>query len=105
MKPLVIIESPYAGDIEGNVDYAQRAMLDSIKRGEIPLASHLLYPQVLDDAEPEERALGISIGLAMYRYTPIVAFYIDRGWSNGMRNARNVAEALCLTIEERSLYQ
>jgi len=41
----VIIESPYAGDIEVNLKYAKLCILDSLKRGEAPLASHLLYTQ------------------------------------------------------------
>jgi len=39
----VIIESPYAGNIEQNIKYRLRACLkDSLTRGEAPLASHLL---------------------------------------------------------------
>ena len=53
----VIIESPYAGDVERNVRYARAAMADCLKRGEAPFASHLLYTQegVLDDDIPGER--------------------------------------------------
>ena len=29
----------------------------------IPFAPHLLYPQVLDDGDPDERALGLFFGL------------------------------------------
>ena len=41
----VILESPYAGDIERNVKYARMAVRDSLSRGEAPIASHLLYTQ------------------------------------------------------------
>lgn len=41
----IILESPYAGDVEGNLTYARRAMHDSLMRGEHPIASHLLYTQ------------------------------------------------------------
>ena len=40
---LVIIESPYAGDIEANVVSARACVRDSLSRGEAPIASHLLY--------------------------------------------------------------
>lgn len=42
---LVLLESPYAGDTERNVDYGRRCLRDSIMRGEAPMASHLLYTQ------------------------------------------------------------
>ena len=54
---LVIIESPYAGDIEKNVEYARACVRDSLSRGEAPIASHLLYtqPGILKDEIPSER--------------------------------------------------
>ena len=44
---LMIVESPYAGDMEANTEYARDACatLDSLMRGEAPIASHLLYTQ------------------------------------------------------------
>jgi hypothetical protein len=90
---LVIIESPYAGDIEANVAYARKAMADSIRYyGEAPIASHLLYtqPGVLDDALPHERALGIAAGLAWRAVANEAIFYIDRGWSSGMIAAKEL---------------
>ncbi len=56
----VIIESPYAGDVETNVRYARACVRDSLLHGEAPIASHLLYTQegVLRDEVPEERRWG-----------------------------------------------
>lgn len=64
--PLVVIESPYTGDVEGNVAYAKRCVMDCLKRGEAPYASHLFFtqPGILDDLKPEERMRGILAGLA-----------------------------------------
>ncbi|WP_230280254.1 hypothetical protein [Croceicoccus sp. Ery15] len=92
MGKLVIIESPFAGEIEANVEYARRAMSDSLKRGEYPIASHLLYtqPGILRDEIPEERELGIMAGLAWRRVADRAVFYVDRGWSGGMRAARDL---------------
>lgn len=42
---LVIVESPYAGDVKTNVAYARAAIRDCLMRGEAPYASHLLYTQ------------------------------------------------------------
>lgn len=82
----VVIESPYAGDVEANVAYARRCVLDSLRRGEAPFASHLLYtqPGILDDLVAEERTLGIDAGLAWGAAAELVAVYIDRGVSPGM---------------------
>ena len=52
---LIYIASPYAGDIEKNVVFAQRACRYAIHQGYIPIAVHLLYPQMLDDGDPAER--------------------------------------------------
>lgn len=90
MRPLVIIESPYAGEVERNVRYARLAMRDSILRGERPFASHLLYtqPGILDDSKPTERALGIGLGFDFWEQATLIAFYVDLGWSRGMLVAK-----------------
>lgn len=93
---LVILESPYAGDVERNVAYARRAMADALHRGEAPIASHLLYtqPGVLDDDVPGERALGIAAGLAWGRVADATVVYADLGLTRGMEEgiARAAAE-------------
>lgn len=83
----VVIESPYAGDVEANVAYAKRCVLDCLKRGEAPYASHLFFtqPGLLDDKSAEERALGIAAGLAWGESADIVAVYVDLGITSGMR--------------------
>ena len=88
-RPRVIIESPYAGDIERNTLYARRAMRDSIERGEAPLASHLLYtqPNILDENNPAERKLGIECGFAWWNIADKIIFYTDYGTSPGMEAA------------------
>jgi hypothetical protein len=103
--PLVIIESPFAGDIETHVAYARAAMRDSLNRGEAPIASHLLYtqPGVLRDEVPEERQWGIDAGLAWRRVADLTAFYVDHGWSRGMVAARRIYEAEGRPFEERRL--
>jgi len=84
---LVVIESPFAGDVERNTRYARACLLDCYQRGEAPIASHLLGPQVLDDNDPEQRRMGIEAGLAWAECADASAFYIDLGWSNGMKAA------------------
>lgn len=67
--------------------YLDACLLDSLRRGEAPFASHGLYtrPGVLDDLKPEERALGIEAG-SVWRYSAAVtAVYTDLGQTGGMR--------------------
>ena len=99
----VVVESPYAGDVEANVEYAQRALLDCLSRGEAPLASHLLYTQVLDDDNEAERTQGIEAGHAWIPMAIAVVLYIDLGVSPGMMAAIEVAKMNDVLIEMRSL--
>lgn len=61
-RPLVYICSRYAGDISNNVHAARRYCRFAVKSGCIPVASHLLYPQFMDDGNPDERELGLFFG-------------------------------------------
>lgn len=101
----VILESPYAGDIERNVKYARMAVRDSLRRGEAPIASHLLYTQdgILKDEVPEERQWGIDAGLAWKEVATKHVFYIDYGYSSGMEYAKQYATKNNILIEERRI--
>ena len=62
-KPCVFICSPFAGDTAGNTQNARRYMRFAVIKGAIPIAPHLLYPQVLNDGNPTHRELGLSFGM------------------------------------------
>lgn len=100
---LVILESPYAGDVVANVAYARECMADCLRRGEAPFASHLLYTQVLDDLQPEQRTLGIDAGLAWGKEAHATVVYTDLGISRGMSYGINHAAEHGRPVEYRSL--
>lgn len=102
----VIVESPYAGDVESNVRYAQAALHDCLMRGEAPFASHLLYtqPGVLRDGVPEEREIGIGAGLELAKRADATVVYEDNGISVGMRFGIKAALDAGRPIEYRRLY-
>lgn len=102
---LVIIESPFAGDVEKNVEYARRAVRDSLERGEAPIASHLLYtqPDILDDDVPEERQWGIDAGLAWRAVAQASVVYTDRGITKGMQYGIDAATEAGIPVEYRSI--
>lgn len=62
---LIYMASPYAGDIEKNTEFAKRACRHVMNEGHAFFAPHLLYPQLLNDANPQERQTGLAMGLAV----------------------------------------
>ena len=102
---IVIMESPYAGDIETNLEYCRAAMRDCLMRGEAPFASHALYTQegVLRDDVPHERKHGIDAGFAFRRHADSTVVYEDLGVSTGMVEGIRHARDLGHEIEYRSL--
>ena len=102
---LVILESPYAGDVEANVAYVKRCIKDCLERGEAPIASHLLFtqPGILDDSKQEERRLGIQAGIAWYKAADAIVFYLDRGMSSGMKAALTRAQQMGIPYNTRRL--
>lgn len=106
---LVYIESPYAksesGTVEDHEEYARLCLLDSMKRGEYPFLSHLLYPQVLDDLEKSERKQGMISGRKWAEYADLIAIYTDQGITKGMEWGINSAKKHGQKVEHRSLYE
>ena len=49
---LIYVASPYAGDVERNVEYAKQACRTVMENGHAFLAPHLMYPAVLNYAVP-----------------------------------------------------
>lgn len=56
-RPLVYICSPYSGDTEANIKKAKDFCRYALDQGQIPLAPHLMFPQFMKDANPDEREL------------------------------------------------
>ena len=104
-KPLVLIESPFAGEVEKNIRYARACMRDSLLRGEHPFVMHLLYTQdgILDDDIPSERNLGIEAGLAWGKCARKTVVYTDFGITPGMEQGIKRAKEEGREIEYRQL--
>jgi hypothetical protein len=103
--PLVIVESPFAGDVGTNIKFARACMRDSLDRGEAPLAFHLLYTQegILDDDIPEERNWGIAAGWAWGKYAGKTVVYTNLGITGGMKIGIQRAREEGREIEYREL--
>ena len=105
MSRRVVIESPYAGDIDRNLRYLRAAMRDCALRGESPYASHALLtqPGVLRDDDPRERELGIALGFEWRAAADLTVAYLDLGWSQGMLAGVEHALSIGCPVENRWL--
>lgn len=104
----VIIESPYAGNMIQrwfNIRYARKCVRDALRRGDAPIASHLLYTQrgILDDAKPTERQWGIDAGLVWKVVAEASVVYTDRGISRGMQYGIDAALSAGVPVEYRTI--
>ncbi len=62
---MVYICSPLRGDIETNIQRANRYCWFAARQEVIPLAPHTIFTQFLDDNDAEEREAGIYLGLQL----------------------------------------
>ena len=89
---LIYICSPYAGNTEENITFVRQACCYAIRQGAIPLAPHLLYPQILDDNISVEREIGIRLGMEVLRRCEEVWICGDQ-MSEGMKWEAEYAKA------------
>lgn len=66
-RKLVYIASPYAGDVQENILAAQNACRYAMAQGAVPIAVHLMYPQILDDSSPGDREAGLQMGIRVLK--------------------------------------
>lgn len=64
-KKVVFICSPFAGDMEGNAKRARRYGYFAATKNAVPIIPHLMFPQFLDENDPEERQMGLNMGLIL----------------------------------------
>lgn len=102
---LIYVASPYAGDIEQNTEFARKACRHVMNEGHAFFAPHLLYPQLLDDSNPQERQAGLDMGLAMLLRCDELWCYGDR-ISHGMHleieEAVRIGIPVCRVMEQEN---
>lgn len=94
---IVYICSPLRGDVERNIRKANGYCLFAAKQAAVPIAPHVMFTGFLDDGIPEERCLGMSMGLELLRLCEEVWVFGER-LSEGMQAEIRVADQLNLTI-------
>lgn len=100
---LVILETPYAGNVTLNLRFIIACVHDALLRGEAPFASHLLYTSALNDNVLEQRTLGIQAGLAWGSKADATVVYDNLGISPGMKLGIQAAIDLGRPVEYRTL--
>ena len=100
---LVVLESPYRGDVNGHLYYAVKCISDSLLRGEAPIASHVTYTASLDDDDPAQRQIGIEAGHSWLRVAEALVVYTDMGVTEGMQEGIRRADLLGVPIEYRKV--
>lgn len=113
---VVVLESPFSGDIDRHVAYGQRCMADARERKEIVIMPHLLWTQhhkakhhFVSDFAPEfeikngGREASLEQIKELRRRADKTVFYIDYGYSSGMRHALDHCKEEGLPYEERIL--
>ncbi|MGF7142809.1 hypothetical protein HNQ56_001227 [Anaerotaenia torta] len=64
-KTLVYICSPFAGDTERNAERARGYCRFAVSQNCIPIAPHIIFPQFMEESDPEQRSLGLFFGLVL----------------------------------------
>ena len=90
-RPIVYICSPYAGDVKANVLNARRYCRFAVQKDCIPIASHLFFPQFMDDNDAKQRDLGLYMATVLLtKCSEVWVFgeYISSGMEAEIRRAK-----------------
>jgi len=93
-RPLVYICSPLSGDVEGNTERTRKFCRFALEKGQIPLAPQLMFPQFMDDSDPEERQLALFMDV-------ILLGKCSELWVLGDRVSEGMAEEIAVAEKRR----
>ena len=96
-RPIVYICSPYAGDVNGNVQRAQTYCRFAVEKNCVPIATHLLFPQFMDDSNEAERNLAMRMNIILLtKCAELWAFgdRISKGMSIEIARARRKGQTV-----------
>lgn len=105
-RPKVYIVSRYAGDVENNVASAIRYCRFAINKKKMPIAAHLLYPQIVDNNNPDEREIGTMYGLALLALCDEVWCFgetLSPGMEQEIKEAKRLGKPIKYFTEEAIL--
>ena len=91
-KKLIYVCSPFRGDEERNTQKAQRYCKFVVAQGCVPICTHLLFPQFMDDHDYHERKIALNMAMT-------VLSRCDELWSFGL----NVSDGMLSEIEKAKI--
>lgn len=91
---LLFISSPFREFQVRNIEYAKDLLKEAIDAGYVPIAPHLLYPQVLDDDNITERKIAMELCQELIKKCDAVLVGKKYGISRGMRSEIELARKL-----------
>lgn len=93
----VFICSPYRGNVEKNLTDARKHARMAAICGYCPVVSHLVFPQFLNDSNPEERILGITLGVELMKVCDEVWIFGNK-ITNGMEYELEQAKQMGIPV-------
>lgn len=97
MKRIIYVCSPFRADEEENAEKARNYSRQLVMKGLIPFAPHLLFPQFLDDKNPDERELALEMNLAFLKHCQALWVFGDT-ISEGMKLEIDTANELEIPV-------
>lgn len=95
----VFICSPYRGKND-NIARARKACRAALEKGCVPYAPHIYFTQFLSDSDPQQRELGIMLGLSWLADCDEL-WVIGSKITEGMSREISVAEELGVPVVRR----
>ena len=83
-RPLVYICSPFSGKVKRNKRKARKYCRFALEQHTIPFAPHLLFPQFMDNDNPEERQTAMFMNMVMLGKCEQL-WVFGENYSNGMK--------------------
>lgn len=95
------VETPFAGDVEANLEYTRKCMQAEMEKGHAPFTARLLY-MLYPEGDTEGRARANKLA-GRFREHAVTVFYVDNGWSEGMKKSLRECDAKGLPWEVAAL--
>ena len=96
-KIKIYVCSPYKGEIAKNTANARKYCRFVVKRGGLPIAVHLLFPQFMDDENPTERKRALEMGLELIKICDEL-WVFGSFFSAGMETEIDIAKELKIKV-------
>lgn len=99
-KKVVFVCSPYSGNVEVNLQLAREYSRSVADRGCVPITPHLMYPQFMNDNNPEDRAKALEMNKRLIEHCCDEVWWFGGTQTPGMREELLYAESIGKPVYE-----